>query len=88
MLEADERRNQQGVVLLAEDVDRNDAEYITAAQKPRSSSSRRTWIEIYTRSQYRFRIMSSSSRRTWIEIYAPTDNFCKTPGRPPRGGRG
>ena len=42
-----ERRNEgQKVVLLAEDVDRNESEGVSGYSAERSSSRRRTWVEI------------------------------------------
>ena len=56
------------VVLLAEDVDRNAWTWATIAIADRSSSSRRTWIEMIWSSKISPSSTSSSSRRTWIEI--------------------
>ena len=54
----------------------------------RSSSTRRTWIEMSRRSAAFSAALSSSTRRTWIEIAVVClRSFCN-PGRPPHGGRG
>ena len=77
------------VVLLAEDVDRNCKACDVPRSAKKSSSSRRTWIEITPiTTQAEFDAASSSSRRTWIEISVPRSCRSRRTCRPPRGGRG
>ena len=54
----------------------------------RSSSSRRTWIEIGNHAGHGPYPQSSSSRRTWIEIELFKIGSNRAHGRPPHGGRG
>ena len=60
-----------------------------SATASKSSSSRRTWIEIFpTQICGTERPPSSSSRRTWIEIGMAYGVGRNGRSRPPRGGRG
>ena len=76
------------VALLAEGVDRNPSNLMSARAAAGSPSSRRAWIEIAKNGPPGACSQSPSSRRAWIEISRSLAHVHSAQCRPPRGGRG
>ena len=76
------------VALRKESVDRNAIAIFFSAQRGKSLSARRAWIEIQFAHNTHGLILSLSARRAWIEISnnSKIDGFCKS--RSPQGERG